>query len=71
MVEGRGKNAREVKKVRFKLADKRAALVDLGRHHKLFTNKFEHCGKDGPIEGKITIEFVSPPKRDSSGRIIR
>ena len=54
-MEGRGKNAREVKKVRFKLADKRAALVDLGRHHKLFTNKFEHCGKDGPIEGKITI----------------
>jgi phage terminase small subunit len=63
-MEGRGKNAREVKKVRFKLADKRAALVDLGRHHKLFTNKFEHGGKDGrPIEGKITIEFVKPPKR--------
>jgi hypothetical protein len=30
-MEGRGENAREVKKVRFKLADKRAALVDLGR----------------------------------------
>ena len=70
-LDGDGENAREVKKVRLKLADKRAALVDLGRHHKLFTNKFEHCGKDGPIEGKITIEFVSPPKRDSSGRIIR
>ena len=71
-MEGRGENAREVKKVRFKLADKRAALVDLGRHHKLFTDKFEHGGKDGrPIEGKITVEFVSPPKRDSSGRIIR
>lgn len=62
--EGRGKTAREVKKVRFKLADKRAALVDLGRHHKLFTDKFEHGGKDGrPIEGKITIEFVKSPKR--------
>ena len=69
---GRGKNAREVKKVKFKLADKRAALVDLGRYHKLFTDKFEHGGTDGgPIEGKITIEFVEPPKRDSSGRIIR
>ena len=65
--EGRGKNAREVKKVRFKLADKRAAL---GRHHKLFTDKFEQAS-GRPIEGKITIEFVSPPKRDSSGRIIR
>ena len=71
-MNGGGENAREVKKVRFKLADKRAALVDLGRHHKLFTDKFEHGGKDGrPIEGKITVEFVSPPKRDSSGRIIR
>jgi hypothetical protein len=45
-MEGGGKNAREVKKVRFKLADKRAALVDLGRHHKLFTDKHEHPGKD-------------------------
>ena len=42
----------------------RAALVDLGRHHKLFTDKFEHGGKNGsPVEGKITIEFVKPPKR--------
>jgi phage terminase small subunit len=57
-------DARKVKKVRFKLADKRAALVDLGRRHKLFSEKFEHAGKDGrPIEGKITVEFVSPPKR--------
>ncbi len=57
-------NAREVKKVRLKLADKRAALVDLGRHHKLFTDKFEHGGKFGrPIEGNITIEFVKPANR--------
>ena len=63
-LDGDGENAREVKKVRLKLADKRAALVDLGRHHKLFTDKFEHRGKDGrPVEGKITIEFVKPPKR--------
>jgi phage terminase small subunit len=63
-IDGGGENAREVKKVKFKLADKRAALVALGRHHKLFTDKFEHGGKDGrPIEGRITIEFVEPPKR--------
>jgi phage terminase small subunit len=37
--EGRGDEAREVKRVKFKLADKRAALVDLGRHLGLFGNR--------------------------------
>jgi phage terminase small subunit len=61
-MDGSGENAREVKRVKLKLADKRAALVDLGRHHRLFTTKFEHGGKDGgPVEGRITIEFVEPP----------
>lgn len=40
--DGRGKDARDVRKVKFKLADKRAALVDLGRHLKLFTDVVEH-----------------------------
>jgi phage terminase small subunit len=35
-VKGRGKGARPVRKVRFKLADKRAALVDLGKHLGMF-----------------------------------
>lgn len=35
-VEGRGDDARQVKRIRFKLHDKRAALVDLGRHLGLF-----------------------------------
>jgi phage terminase small subunit len=39
--EGRGENARDVRKVKLKLNDKRAALVDLGRHLKLFTDKIE------------------------------
>jgi phage terminase small subunit len=31
-----------VKRTRFKLTDKRAALVDLGKHLKLFTERLEH-----------------------------
>ena len=35
-VEGHGDDTREVKRIKFKLADKRAALVDLGRHFGIF-----------------------------------
>lgn len=45
--DGRGDDARDVRRVKFKLADKRAALVDLGRHHKLFADRIEHTGRDG------------------------
>lgn len=44
-VEGRGEDARQVKRVKFKLYDKRAALVDLGRHLGLFIDKVEHSGR--------------------------
>lgn len=44
-----------VKKTKFKLADKRGALVDLGKHLKLFTDKCEVTGKDG---GPIQVEAV-------------
>ena len=37
--DGRGEGARDVRRVKFKLADKRGALVDLGRHFGLFTDK--------------------------------
>jgi phage terminase small subunit len=42
--EGRGENARDIRRVKFKLADKRAALVDIGRHLKMFTDKVEQSG---------------------------
>jgi phage terminase small subunit len=42
-----------VKRTKFKLTDKRGALVDLGRHLKLFTDKVEHSGKIG-----LTPEFM-------------
>jgi phage terminase small subunit len=59
-VDGHGDDAKPVKKIKIKLADKRNALVDLGRHHKLFTDKRD---LDSQLEGRITIEFVEPPKR--------
>lgn len=55
-VEGHGEDAQPVKKTKLKLADKRAALVDLGRHHKLFTDKTEHTGKDG---GPLAIKQLT------------
>jgi phage terminase small subunit len=40
---------------KIKLWDKRAALVDLGRHLKLFTDKVEASGPDGsPLEVRFT-----------------
>lgn len=48
---GEGRADAEVKSVRFKLSDKRAALVDLGKHLGMFKERIEHTGKDGgPIE---------------------
>lgn len=45
--DGRGEDARDVRRIKFKLSDKRAALVDLGKHLKLFTDKVEHSGEIG------------------------
>lgn len=43
--EGRGDDARDVRRIRMKLNDKRAALVDLGRHLALFTDNVKHGGE--------------------------
>jgi phage terminase small subunit len=45
--EGRGENARDVRRVKFKLADKRGALVDIGRFLGMFKDKVEHSGLIG------------------------
>jgi len=46
-VDGRGKDARNVKKVKFKLYDKRAALVDIGKHIGMFKERHEVTGANG------------------------
>jgi phage terminase small subunit len=44
---GRGEDARAVRRIKFKLHDKRAALVDLGRHLQMFTDNVKHSGSIG------------------------
>jgi len=75
-VEGHGDEARDVKRIKFKLADKRAALVDIGRHLGMFVQKHEVTGKDGeplvaPVEpSKIALLLLNmlqaarPPESD-------
>jgi len=40
--DGRGEEARDVRRVKFKLHDKRAALVDIGKHLGMFIERHEH-----------------------------
>jgi phage terminase small subunit len=61
-VDGRGEDAREVKRVRFKLADKRAALVDLGKHLGLFV---EPRAPVQPVNVRIGVELVDRPPRET------
>lgn len=48
--DGRGDDARDVRKVKFKLADKRAALVDIGKHLGLFVERVKHEGLDTTLD---------------------
>lgn len=41
-----GEETRTVERVKFKLADKRAALVDLGKHLGMFVDRHEHTGSE-------------------------
>ena len=64
-MKGKGKDARKIKRTKFKLADKIRALELLGKYLKLFTEKMALSGPDdGPPKLKVTIWDVSkgPPK---------
>jgi len=55
------RNARDVRRITFKLADKRAALVDIGKHLGMFKELHEHSGKDGaPLVPIINLNARRP-----------
>lgn len=53
--DGKGDEARDVKRTRIKLLDKRAALVDLGKHLGAFVTKHE---VSGPAGGPVVFRRV-------------
>jgi len=49
--DGRGEGSRDIRKVKFRLSDKRAALVDIGKHLNMFVDRKELSGPNGgPLE---------------------
>lgn len=58
--EGHGEDARDVKRVKFKLSDKRAALVDLGRFLGMFKERVEHSGTV-TLEQLVTESLTKDP----------
>ncbi len=69
--DGKGEDARGVKRTRFKLADKKGALVDLGRHLGLFPNRHEVTGKDGgPLRVRPDLSKLSEEELDVLERIL-
>jgi phage terminase small subunit len=56
--EGRGENARDVKRVKFRLCDKRAALVDIGKHLGMFIDRKDIRFPEGvPVTQLTKDEF--------------
>lgn len=66
--DGRGEDARDVRRVKFKLADKRAALVDIGKHLGMFKDRVEFTGKDG---GPVEYAGVSPQQLAEAVKNVR
>lgn len=64
-VSGRGEMP-DIEKTKFKLLDKRQALVDIGRHLGMFKDTVNHVSDDGSMRPVFNIVGVSPDGTDSS-----
>lgn len=62
--EGRGNDSRDVRRVKIKLADKKAALELLGKHLKLWTDKIDVTSGGKELKGltaeRARLEDLSP-----------
>lgn len=61
-----GEDGTVVRKVRVKLYDAQAALVQLGRHHGLFTDKVA-VEQRGPIHLTWEVEYVNDWRKEHAG----
>jgi phage terminase small subunit len=61
-VEGRGDDARPVKRVKFRLSDKQGALEKLGKVLGMFRERHEHTGPGG---GPIQTEAIDRPEKET------
>lgn len=66
--EGRGESARDVKRVKFKLADKKGALVDIGKHLGMFIERRE-VGGPGDFSNMTDEELVTELERLADAEI--
>lgn len=63
-VDGRGEDARDVKRIKFKLADKARSLELLGKHLALFADRQEHSGPGGgPLKWEVTIRHIGETEK--------
>lgn len=58
--DGRGEDARDIRRIKFKLHDKRAALVDIGKHLGMFKDKIDLNVSGGLNLKKIERVIVDP-----------
>jgi phage terminase small subunit len=64
--EGGGDEAREVKKIKFRLADKLRALELLGKHHALFTDR--HVHEVGGIAERLAAALARMDEEEANDR---
>lgn len=65
-LDGRGEDAREVRRVKFKLADKKGALELLGKHLQMFTERVDVTSKGEKLEGAQVQVYLPANGRDGA-----